>query len=147
MAQITVSVDEEFVDMLASAIAIKSLAQAGMLAPDYLAPGEPVSAPVPAPVGQQGYAPPGQPADPWAASGPASAPAPPMPAPGVKTVQTRNGAQSWTFSPPGGPLCQCNEPAAFVRGTTSKGAPYSAYRCAKGAGDNWRNKCEFNSWA
>jgi hypothetical protein len=156
MATITIDVSPEFVDLLAEAIAVKSLKQAGMLPPDFSGPvsepatpqGVPVPPPppVPAPV----------PADPWAGAGGTSAPAPPGPgvasppvyaAPSVITVQTRQGAQTWTLAPPGAPMCQHNEPAAFVRGTTKDGKPYSAYRCALGSGPNWRSKCEFNQWA
>lgn len=104
------------------------------------------------------------PADPWAPPSPTSvampaaqpsqgqaasyAPsAPPQSQPGVITVQTSNGIQVWSLNPPNGPLCQCGTPAALVRGTTTKGKPYNAYRCLKGSGDDWRNKCAFNQWA
>lgn len=63
------------------------------------------------------------------------------------TVQTPNGLQVWTLAPNGAPSCKCGEPAALVHGTNRNGGAYNAYRCAKGAGDNWRTKCDFNQWA
>jgi hypothetical protein len=77
---------------------------------------------------------------------PASPPAAPQ-TPQQLTVQTPNGLQVWTLAPNGAPSCLCGEPAALVHGTKKNGGPYNAYRCAKGAGQNWRAKCDFNQWA
>jgi len=68
------------------------------------------------------------------------------PAGSVLTVKGPNGMQTWTLNPPNGPMCDCNEPAALVHGPKAKGGFFDAYRCAKGAGDDWRNKCSFNKW-
>lgn len=53
---------------------------------------------------------------------------------------------TWTLSPPNAPDCYCGEPSALVQGPRAKGGSFSAYRCAKGVDDNWRDKCEFNQW-
>lgn len=104
------------------------------------------------------------PADPWGQAAPPQAPAqsqgstfrrmpappaqPPPPAEsGTVTVQTPNGLQVWTLAPNGAPACKCGEASALVHGTNKNGGAYNAYRCAKGAGDNWRAKCDFNQWA
>lgn len=64
----------------------------------------------------------------------------------VLTIKGPNGMQTWTLNPPGGPECDCGEPAALIHAPKAKGGFYDAYRCAKGAGDNWRDKCGFNKW-
>lgn len=66
--------------------------------------------------------------------------------PSVLNVKGPQGMQTWTLNPPGGPECKCGEPAALVHGPKAKGGFFDAYRCAKGSGDNWRNKCDFNKW-
>jgi hypothetical protein len=66
--------------------------------------------------------------------------------PAVLNVKGPNGMQTWTLNPPGGPNCDCDEPAALVHGPKAKGGFFNAYRCAKGSGDDWRNKCGFNKW-
>jgi hypothetical protein len=72
-------------------------------------------------------------------------PAPPQAS--TVTVQTPNGLQVWTLAPDGAPSCLCGETSALVHGTNKNGGPYNAYRCAKGSGDQWRTKCDFNKWA
>ena len=64
----------------------------------------------------------------------------------VLTLKGPNGPQTWTLNPPGGPMCDCGEPAALVTGPRAKRDTFSAYRCAKGVRDDWRNKCSFNQW-
>jgi hypothetical protein len=67
---------------------------------------------------------------------------------GVIVVDTPKGQQVWTLNPANGPVCDCGVPAAHVRAPKKDGTGvYNAYRCALGAGPNWKSKCEFNQWA
>lgn len=77
---------------------------------------------------------------------PRQAAPPPQQDGNVVTVQTPNGLQVWTLNPGNAPWCGCGEPSALVHGTTKQGKPYNAYRCAKGAGADWRGKCDYNEW-
>lgn len=65
---------------------------------------------------------------------------------GTKTVKTKNGVQTWRF-PSDAPECDCGQPAGLVSAASAEGKRYKAFRCAKRAGDDWRNACEFNDWA
>jgi hypothetical protein len=119
--------------------------------PPVQPPAQVPQAPVQAPQGQPGPYPP-PPAQQYAPPAPqapvptAPPPIPQAPGTGTVTVQGRNGPTSWTLSPPNGPYCLCGVPAAFVTGKKSDGGTFSAYRCAKGAGNDWKNKCQFNQW-
>jgi hypothetical protein len=62
-------------------------------------------------------------------------------------VETKNGRQTWAFNAPNAPLCHCDITAAYVEGDKAKGGKWKAWRCAKGAGDNWKDKCDFSEWA
>jgi hypothetical protein len=62
------------------------------------------------------------------------------------TLQTGKGPQFWTLGIPGAPYCQCGVSAGQVRAKGGNGRDYTAWRCAKGSGDDWRTKCEFNQW-
>jgi hypothetical protein len=103
-------------------------------------------------------------ADPWMTVGPAPQPQPAPPVhtpagatwapqgsaqagPTVVNVQGSKGPQQWTLNAPGAPYCACGQPAGQVRAKGSGGRDYTAWRCAKGAGDDWRTKCDFNQWA
>ena len=68
---------------------------------------------------------------------------------GTITINAPSGPQTWTLDAPNAPSCNCIPAAraAYVKGTTSKGRPYAAWRCAKAAGSNWKAKCDFNEWA
>ena len=69
---------------------------------------------------------------------------------GTQTISTPSGNQTVTFSPAGGPLCNCDEPAALYQGKSQKNnRKWKQYRCAKSAasGDGWKDKCEFSEWA
>lgn len=97
-----------------------------------------------------------EPADPWAThqTTPANTfpadttTAAPFTAPsGTVTVNTPNGAQTWQMNPPNAPTCLCGSPAAFVVGAKKAGGTWKAYRCSKGAGQDWKSKCEFSQWA
>lgn len=73
-----------------------------------------------------------------------------QPMTGTRTISTANGTQTVTFSPAGGPLCHCDEPAALYQGTSQKNnRKWRQYRCAKSAapGDGWKGKCEYSEWA
>jgi len=72
--------------------------------------------------------------------------APAMVTPQVITLQTGKGPQQWTLGIPGAPYCQCGQAAGQVRAKGGNGRDYTAWRCAKGSGDDWRTKCEFNQW-
>ena len=98
-------------------------------------------------------------ADPWDNSWPSSqggppsqpqtstVPPPPPPVPsGTVTINTPKGAQQWTTGAANAPLCECNDPAAYVQGYTN-GKLWKRWACAKGAGENWRGKCNFSVWA
>lgn len=96
-----------------------------------------------------------EPADPWATSPSPSngfpadtTTAAPFTAPsGTVTVTTPNGNQTWQMNPPNAPTCLCGNPAAFVVGAKKAGGTWKAYRCSKGAGQDWKSKCEFSQWA
>jgi hypothetical protein len=85
-------------------------------------------------------------ADPWGSSDNSSA-VKPEPS-NVKVVQTKNGDQTWTFHAPNAPTCHCDIVAAHVEGKKrDSDKTWKAWRCAKGAGDNWKDKCDFSEWA
>jgi hypothetical protein len=137
MPALTITVDNEFIDMLAEAIARRSLGE-------MAAPG-PYSEP-----------PPPAPSDPWDSSPPpppaAQPPAPaPQPAPpaqsGTFAVSTPKGPQQWSLGRTDAPPCECGTAAAYVQGSTN-GKTWRHWRCAKGISqDTWRSKCNFSQWA
>lgn len=63
----------------------------------------------------------------------------------VRTVKTKFGVQTWRF-PPDAPRCDCGEPAGLKAAVSQSGKPYKAWNCAKAAGDDWRDKCDFNEF-
>jgi hypothetical protein len=65
----------------------------------------------------------------------------------VKVVSTKNGDQTWTLHAPNAPMCHCDIPAAHVEGKGKNNKTWKAWRCTKGSGDNWRDKCDFSEWA
>jgi hypothetical protein len=65
----------------------------------------------------------------------------------VKVVSTKNGDQTWTLHAPNAPMCHCDIPAAHVEGNGKNNKTWKAWRCTKGSGDNWRDKCDFSEWA
>lgn len=91
--------------------------------------------------------------DPWdepATDAPASRPAAAQassarPAARTVTVTTAKGKQQWTLGADRAPECACGEPAAYVVGATN-GKTWKRWACAKGSGDDWRNKCDFSEW-
>jgi len=90
-------------------------------------------------------------ADPWGShessagtrSGPSHAPE----QSNVQVVETKSGNQTWTFHAPNAPVCGCDQPAAHVEGVGKNGKAWKAWRCSKGSGQNWRDKCDFSEWA
>lgn len=132
--------DAEFAAVLADALrggndrAEQTLADAGMTrgAPQS-APRAPDADPWDEPAGD---APPSRPATTQARSAPAAR---------TVTVTTAKGKQQWTLGANDAPDCLCSEPAAYVVGATN-GKTWKRYACAKGSGDDWRNKCDFSEW-
>jgi hypothetical protein len=100
------------------------------------------------------------PADPWDTPWPtdpttgetpsttATAPSstPPPATTGTVTVNAKNGPQQWTLNTANAPVCKHGRPAAYVQGFTN-GKPWKRWSCALGAGEQWRDKCDFNQWA
>jgi hypothetical protein len=134
LPNITITVDDEFINRLAKALngrlgneAQQTVRDAGMAAP-----------------------PPEAPPDPWADSPPAPPQQPPAAAPQQArtiTVNTSKGSQTWTLGAGNAPPCNCGNPAAYVQGATN-GRGWKRWACALGAdSDAWRNKCDFSLWA
>lgn len=91
--------------------------------------------------------------DPWGSSTPASGTqAPQRPAQGRAGGTQGSGVRmirdsfdrEWTLNIPGAPACTCGKPAAKVKAKSRAGRWFTTYKCAKGAGENWRDKCEFS---
>jgi len=66
----------------------------------------------------------------------------------TKDVNAPGGFQRWELGYADAPECECGDPAAKVSGWKGKdsdrGKPsWVAWRCAKGAGKNWKDKCDF----
>jgi len=149
LANITVHVDNEFVDALAAAIVRQQLG-------GQVVGGGQGQAPADAPPW-----PPEQSADddPWGAppgnpnpnpAPPAAPPTPPPPAPpqtGTFQVQTPKGMQQWTLGSQNAPACGCGQPAAYIQGSTN-GRAWARWGCAKGKDKaTYRSKCDFSQWA
>lgn len=88
------------------------------------------------------------PPDPWAGNNSATATSTPTPSsqPQTITKETPNGPIVYQFGLSGAPNCLCGNPAAKVRGNKKAGGTYTAFKCAKTAGDNWQDKCDFVQW-
>jgi hypothetical protein len=67
--------------------------------------------------------------------------------PEVVEVKAFGQVQTWTLRKPGAPKCQCGEPAALVDAKSKAGKPYQQWKCAKGAGSDWKKKCDYKEWA
>jgi len=144
MAQLVIEVSDDFIAKLADAVALRSLANAGMT-PAEEAPQTDAAT---------------RADDPWAGTGATTAPpqtasqgaaAPNTGAlTGTTTISTPSGNQTVTFSPAGGPPCGHGRPAAlFVGKNARSGKQWRQYRCALAAapGDGWKDKCDFSQWA
>lgn len=135
-----IELSDEFVNRLAEAVARKQLEIAGMAAdPTGQGSGPAHGATHATPQDSPAHA------DPWGGGSPpqtASAPSGPT---GTKTVNTPSGPRTWTFNAVGAPQCDCGDPAGLVQGKSARGT-FKQWRCAKGAGDDWKSKCEFSQW-
>lgn len=88
------------------------------------------------------------PEDPWADDTPAE-PAKPARGSGGRQKAAQSGRKTvtddrgkkWTFGIPGAPECEHGEPAAEVS-AVKNGKRWKAWACAKGYGDDWRDKCD-----
>lgn len=148
MANITISVDDSFVEQLAAAIVRQQL-------------GGKTEAPA-----DNGWPPAPADDDPWGsppsssttgslppvpnAAPPVSTP-PPPPAPpqqaGTFQVQTPKGTQQWTIGAQNAPACGCGQAAAYIQGSTN-GRAWARWGCAKGRDKaTFRSKCDFSEWA
>lgn len=136
-----IEVNEEFISRLAEAIAKANLRAGGVL---------PGTDPPPGPEnGSQGLHRGTETAyqgDPWGGGGQQDQPPPQQnqQQPNGTTIQGKNGPIQVTFN--AGPQCGCGLQSALYTGF-SNGKQWRAYRCAKGAGDDWRGKCSFQQWA
>ncbi len=67
---------------------------------------------------------------------------------GVTTfqMQGKNGMTNWTLNRGDAPTCQCNQPAAFVTGTTN-GKSWSRWTCVKKRNPDDKSACKFNQFA
>jgi hypothetical protein len=81
--------------------------------------------------------------DPWGSPGVLDNPGAASTPPPETTVVS--GGKTWRLNVAGAPRCQCGETAALQEGTGKKG-PWKRWACAKGAGDDWRSKCDYSSF-
>jgi len=66
----------------------------------------------------------------------------------VVDKQSPNGFNRWELGLDDAPDCDCDEPAGKCSGWKGKDEPkgkpdWVAWRCAKAAGRNWKDKCDF----
>lgn len=52
----------------------------------------------------------------------------------------------FVFNDDGAPECDCGDTAVAKIGYSANGNPYGVFVCAKGAGEDWKSKCEFSQW-
>jgi hypothetical protein len=146
LTTLTVTVDEASLDRLAESIARRLGSSPTTSATTSVPPPEaPETDPWDAPWPSQATDGGSVPASPVASQAAQSAPPPPV-QPGTVTVNTKNGPQQWTLGAANAPACKHGQPAAYVQGFTN-GKPWKRWTCALGAGDGWRNKCDFSQWA
>jgi hypothetical protein len=131
--------------MLAEAIARANLRAGGVLPSTDLPPGAQNGS-----QGLQGGAETAYQGDPWAGNGQQNQQTTQQTTqttqqqPNGTTIQGKNGPIQVTFN--AGPHCGCGLQSALYTGF-SNGKQWRAFRCAKGAGDDWRGKCSFQQWA
>ena len=54
--------------------------------------------------------------------------------------------REWTIGLPEAPECDCPAPAARVKAKSQAGKWYTTWKCAKGAGSDYRDKCSFSEF-
>lgn len=93
------------------------------------------------------------PSDPWADEDPTSyAPANQTSQSGASanasvTSTTDKFGRKYTFGLPEAPPCACGVPAAKMNAKAkATNKPYAKWLCAKAAGTDWKNKCDFDDF-
>lgn len=93
------------------------------------------------------------PPDPWAAAGTQSAYVQSAPTSQGNTStsnrvtkQTKNGDMVFELRLNNAPECNCGDPAARLTAPKKAGGTYSKWVCAKDAGSDWKQKCDFSEW-
>ena len=154
MARIIIDIPDSYVDW--ARWAQDELAKGGL-------PGTPVDPPAqrkalqaPPETASQEASPP----DPWAAysgassattqaaptSAQAAAPASTAPTSNRVTKDTKNGPMVFELGLNNAPTCNHDQPAARLTAPKKAGGTYTKWVCAKDAGSDWKEKCDFSQW-
>ena len=72
--------------------------------------------------------------DPWADSGDKA----------DVTKQYDKFGNQWVLNLPEAPNCECGIPAGQAHMTSKAGKKYTAWRCSKQLGDQWKSKCSYS---